>query len=124
MNEISNRFCLIAPSLIREALLMGEAIVPDAATPRFSCVSKIVFDQTPSESDSGVAWSQTFRAITEDPAVLEFGNTRVYPAFWMTDGTLRVVGSFDFIPLISVAPYDGGRYLVTASYQAPEALVL
>lgn len=124
MNEISNRFCLISPALAQGALLMGEAIVPDAATPRFSAAGKILFDQTPSESDNGVTWSQNFRAVTSDPRVLEFKDVRIYPAFWMTDGTLRVIGSHDIAPLVSVAPYDGGRFLVTASFQASRPLDL
>lgn len=122
--EISNRFCLLSPALTHDALLLGHSVVPDSATRIFSSASAVVFDQTPSEGDSGVTWNQTFRAVTDDPAVMQFNGARLHPAFYMTDGSLRVIGTHDSSPIINIIPHNGGRYLIQASFHAPEALSL
>lgn len=124
MKEISTRFCLLSPELVQAPLLMHELVVPDADTLQFQAVGKIIFDQSPSDSDDGVVWNQTFRAVTADRQVLRHRDARLYPGFWMTDGTLRVVGSHDTVPLVTVAPYDQGRFLVQVSFQAREPLIL
>lgn len=124
MKEIANRFCLLAPELVQDSLLMHELVVPDANSIQFPAIGKVLFNQSPSETDGGVVWNQTFRAVTADPAVLRYRDASLYPAFFMTDGTLRVVGSHDSVPTVTVAPYDGGRYLVQSSFQAREALIL
>lgn len=122
--EISNRFCIISPELIRDALLMGQTAAPGASTRIHSACGPIIFDQTPDESDSGTVWNQTFRAVTDDPAVFQHNGSRRYPAFYMSDGSLRVIGTHDCAPLVTVTPANGGRYLVQASFQAPEPLSL
>lgn len=122
--EISNRFCLISPELIRQALLLGHDIAPSTSTRIFSAVGNIIFDQTPSENDGGITWNQTFRAVTDDPEVLKHSDAERYPAFFLSDGSLRVIGTHDAAPQITVTPSNGGRYLVQASFQAPEALSL
>ena len=122
--EISNRFCLISPKLIRQALLLGHDIAPEPSTHIFASAGSIIFDQTPSEDDGGVTWNQTFRAVTDDPEVLKHAGARRYPSFFMSDGSMRVIGTHYAAPLISVTPSNGGRYLVQASFQAPEALSL
>lgn len=124
MKEIASRFCLLAPALVQGSLLMHELVVPDAETIQFPAIGKVVFDQTSSESDGGVVWNQTFRAVTADRSVLRYSDARLYPAFFLTDGTLRVVGSHDSVPVVRVAPYDQGRFLVQASFQAREPLIL
>ena len=124
MTEISNRFCLLEPADVQDALLMGHAIAPTLTSHPFSATGPIAFDQTSSESDNGIVWNQTFRAITSDPEVLRHKDAKLYPAFFMSDGSLRVVGTHDSVPTVSVAPYNGGRYLVQVSFQAPEALAL
>ena len=124
MKEIANRFCLLTPELVQDSLLMHELVVPDANRIQFPAIGKVLFSQSPSETDGGVVWNQTFRAVTADPAVLRYRDASLYPAFFMTDGTLRVVGSHDSVPTVTVAPYDGGRYLVQSSFQAREALIL
>lgn len=124
MTEISNRFCLLEPRAIREALLLGHDIAPDLTARPFSAVTPVLFDQTSSESDNGVVWNQTFRAVTSDKEVLQHNGAKLYPAFFMSDGSLRVIGTHDSVPTISVAPYNGGRYLVQVSFQAPDALAL
>ena len=124
MNEISNRFYLLDPATVRVALLLGHDIAPDAAAHPFSATGKIVFDQTPSDTAGGVTWNQTFRAVTADKAILQHNGAQLHPAFLMSDGSLRVIGTHDTAPTISVAPHDGGRYLVQASFEAPDALSL
>lgn len=122
--EISNRFCLLAPDSVHDALLLGHAVVPGSSTRVYSAVGAIVFDQTPSEGDAGVTWNQTFRAVTYDPNVQQLDGARCNPAFYMSDGSLRVIGTHDSAPVITVTPSNGGCYLVQASFQAPEALSL
>ncbi len=124
MNEISNRFCLIDPAVIQDDLLQGHDIAPDVATHHFSANGPVVFDQNSNETDGGVVWNQTFRAVTADSAVLDHKDAKLYPAFFMSDGSLRVIGTHDSVPTISVAPYNGGRYLVQVSFSAPEPLAL
>lgn len=124
MNEISNRFCLLSPASVRDALLLGHSVAPDVSAHHFSATGPVLFDQTPNETDSGITWNQTFRAVTADSEVLQHKDAKLYPAFFMSDGTLRVIGTHDSVPTISVAPYNGGRYLVQVSFQAPEALTL
>ena len=124
MNEISNRFCLLEPDTIREALLLGHAIAPDITAHQFSATSPVLFDQSSSETDDGVIWNQTFRAVTPDAAVLQHKGAKLYPAFFMSDGSLRVIGTHDSVPSISVSPSNGGRYLVQVTFQAAEALTL
>lgn len=124
MKEIASRFCLLDPALVQDALLMHELIVPDAETIQFPSIGKVVFDQSSSKSDGGVVWNQTFRAVTADRSVLRYQDASLYPAFFMTDGTLRVVGAHDSVPTVTVAPYDQGRLLVQATFQAREPLIL
>lgn len=124
MNEISNHFFLLPQSLVSDALLYGQMVALDTDTKEFSATGPILFDQTPSEGDGGVTWRQTFRAVTLDPAVLDYGGARFHPAFRMSDGTIRVIGTHDSAPMITVTPSNGGRYLVQAAFDAPEALVL
>ena len=124
MKEISNRFCILEPATAAAALLMGALVAPEPTDRQFSATGKILFDQTPNETDSGLTWNQSFRAVTTDPEVLQYKGAKAYPAFYMTDGSLRVIGTHDSAPTIMVSPYDGGRYLIQASYQAPQPLTL
>lgn len=124
MIEISNRFCLLTPSSTRRALLLGHSVVPDTNAAQFSATNPITFDQTNADTDSGISWSQTFRAVTADSRILDYKDAKLYPAFYMSDGTLRVIGTHDSVPTISVTPYNGSRYLVQTSFQAPEPLTL
>lgn len=124
MIELSNRFCLLEPADAKKALLLGHDIAPDISARQFSACSPIIFNQNPEESDNGVVWNISFRAVTSDPAILQYRDAKLYLAFFMSDASLRVVGTHDSVPTISVAPYNGSRYLVQVSFKSPDAILL
>lgn len=123
MNDISNQFCLISPELIKDDLLMSVQITKPDDSPRFLCSSKLIFDQTSQESDSGLSWSQTFRGVSTDQELMNWNGRRAYIGIYRTDGTLIIVGSATEVPLITVTPHVG-VFVVESSFETVSPAVI
>ena len=117
MKDISTQFCLIEPELIKEELMMSAEISRPAASPRFLCNSKIIFDQALEESDSGLSWNQTFRGVSSDKDLINWNGRRAYIGIYRTDGSLIIMGSATEVPLITVTPHVG-VFVVESSFDS------
>ncbi len=122
--EISNRFCLIEPSLISSSLRMREHIFLPDESPVFISRKKLTFGQTPSKSDSGIIWSQTFQGVSSDRKLLEYNRSRMYVGFFLTDGSLKVIGTADDVPVIQVTPYEQGQFVLNVSFDSTQEVIL
>lgn len=116
MNDISTQFCLIDPKLIKENLLLGSEITTPESSPSFQCNSKIIFDQSPEQSDAGMSWSQTFRGVSSDKRLMEWNGRRAYVGIYRTDGSLIIIGSPTEVPLITITP-NVGVFVAETSFE-------
>lgn len=118
MKELSTHFCIIRPELIRANLALKENIGKPAKSPEFLCTQKILLEQEPSEDEAGTKWIQSFRAVTKDNSVRSFDGSRQYLGLYLTDGSLRIIGSATDAPLITVTPAEGDVYVVSANFES------
>lgn len=118
MREFSTHFAIIPEDQIHSALMMGENVALPSGAREFSCTSKIIFDQSPAESESGKSWTQTFRAVTKDPEVQKYDGTKACIGVILTDGDVKIIGGAFGVPVIKVTPYTG-TYVVDATLQTP-----
>ena len=122
--EISTRFCLIEPDLIRGAIRMKENLFRPEESPVFPSKGKPTFAQTSSQDDNGVTWSQRFQAVTNRRDILEYNRARMYVGLILTDGSLRVIGTADDVPVIIVTPHEQGWYVVNVNFKSQNELIL
>ena len=123
MRDLSNHFCIIPPELLTGFLTPGECrFMPHGATD-IACSRKIVIDQTPTDDSDGRRWSISMSAASKDDCLCDKDGVRAYIGVFLTDGTIRILGTPDFVPVISVTPYSGA-YSVSASFEALRALDL
>lgn len=118
MKELSTHFCIIRPELIRAALSMRENICKPAVSPEFYCIRKLLVEQESEDDEPGTKWRISFRAVTKDSSVKNADSSKQYIGVYLTDGSLRIIGSADDAPYITVSPAEGGVYVVSASFDA------
>lgn len=121
--DISNRFHIIDPSLIREYLEMGAApFIPEEADEAVA-LKPVVFSQSPQTGDNGTFWRQNFSAAVSNSTLLKYNNTKAYIIFHMNDGSIRMIGSSHEAPLIQVTPHPGAVQ-ITVDFDTPDPLLL
>lgn len=125
MKEISNHFCLIPKDAVSSKMMTGDNIYYERhKMPRFACKNKITFTEEPSSSDEGILYSQSFKAVVADLAILDYNRSRdYYIGIFDADGGLIVIGSPDSTPTILVRAYEKGLYQVSADFTTVDPLM-
>lgn len=126
MNTISitSHFALIEPTdELRDYLRMQPLNFLPVEASEFSASSQIIFDQTAEEGESGTTWRQELSLVTDNLEVMPFNGRRMYVAFWMSDGSLRLIGNAASAPRLQITPY-AGAFRLEASFSAVEPLIL
>lgn len=126
MNTISitSHFALIEPTdELRDYLRMQPLNYLPIEASEFSASSQIIFDQTAEEGESGTTWRQELSLVTDNREVMPFNGRRMYVAFWMSDGSLRIIGNSSSAPRLKITPY-AGAFRLEASFSALEPLIL
>lgn len=124
MREISNRFCLVSPEALKESLLLNDEPYIPTGTESYPCSSKIIFSQTPNDSDAGTSWAQTFRGVTLHADVYRWNGRKAFIGIIMTDGSVKYIGSYSDQPTVKVTPHERGTYVVEASFSSLKAIQL
>lgn len=88
-----------------------------------SCSRKIVIDQTLNEDSDGRRWSISMSAASKDDCLCDKDGVRAYIGVFLTDGTIRILGTPDFIPRLSVTSY-AGAYSVSVALEMLKSLDL
>ena len=126
MNTISitSHFALIEPTdELRDYLRMQPLNYLPVEASEFSAGSQIIFDQTAEEGESGTVWRQELSLVTDNREVMPFNGCRMFVAFWMSDGSLRLLGNASSAPLLKITPY-AGAFRLEASFSSLEPLIL
>lgn len=124
MNAISitSHFALIEPTdALRDYLRMQPLNFLPVEAAVFPAGGLIIIDQTPEESESGTVWRQELSLVTDAEEVMQFNGRRMYVAFWMSDGSLRLIGNSSSAPRLKITPYPGA-FRLEASFSALEPL--
>ena len=123
MRDISNHFCIIPPELLTGFLTPGECRYMPHGSIDITCSRKIVIDQSLTDDSDGRRWSISMSAASMDRCLDKMDGARVYIGVFLTDGSIRILGTPDFIPRLNVTPY-AGAYAVSVSLEALRALDL
>ena len=126
MNAISitSHFALIEPTEeLRDYLRMQPLNYLPVEASEFSANSQIAYDQTPEEGESGTIWRQELSLVTDAQEVMPFNGRQMFLAFWMSDGSLRLIGNASSAPRLKITPYAGALKL-EASFSSLEPIVL
>ena len=126
MNAISitSHFALIEPTdELRDYLRMQPLNYLPVEASEFSAGSQIIFDQTAEEGESGTVWRQELSLVTDNREVMPFNDRCMYVAFWMSDGSLRIIGNSSSAPRLKITPYPG-KFKLEASFSSLEPLIL
>lgn len=126
MNTISitSHFALIEPTdELRDYLRMQPLNYLPVEASEFSASSQIKFDQTPEDEESGISWRQEVSLVTDAQEVMQFNGRLMFVAFWMSDGSLRLIGSASSAPRLKITPY-AGAFKLEASFSSLEPLIL
>lgn len=126
MNTISitSHFALIEPTEeLRDYLRMQPLNYLPVEASEFSASSQIKFDQTPEDEESGIIWRQEVSLVTDCQEVMQFNGRLMFVAFWMSDGSLRLIGSASSAPRLKITPY-AGAFKLEASFSSLEPLIL
>ena len=126
MNTISitSHFALIEPTdELRDYLRMQPLNYLPVEASEFSASSQIKFDQTPEDEESGISWRQEVSLVTDAQEVMQFNGCLMFVAFWMSDGSLRLIGSASSAPRLKITPY-AGAFKLEASFSSLEPLIL
>lgn len=126
MNTISitSHFALIEPTEeLRDYLRMQPLNYLPVEASEFSASSQIKFDQTPEDEESGIIWRQEVSLVTDCQEVMQFNGRLMFVAFWMSDGSLRLIGSASSAPRLKITPY-AGAFKIEASFSSLEPLIL
>lgn len=117
MKEISNRFCIIPPELLTDCLTPQSCrYVPHGAV-HIMCSRKIVLDQSPASDTDGHRWSVSMSAASTDSRLAELDGKMAYIGIFLSDGSVRILGTPDFIPKLEVTPYSGA-FAISVSYDS------
>ncbi len=121
---ITSHFAIIEPTpKICDYLRMQPLNFLPVGAAEFSAKSQIQFDQTPEDDESGLTWRQELSLVTDDRELLKYNGCRMLVAFWMSDGSLRVVGNASAAPRLKITPYAGVMRL-DVSFDSPEPMIL
>lgn len=126
MNTISitSHFALIEPTdELRDYLRMQSLNYLPVEASEFSASSQIKFDQTPEDEESGISWRQEVSLVTDAQEVMQFNGRLMFVAFWMSDGSLRLIGNASSAPRLKITPY-AGAFKLEASFSSLEPLIL
>ena len=126
MNTISitSHFALIEPTEeLRDYLRMQPLNYLPVEASEFSASSQIKFDQTPEDEESGIIWRQEVSLVTDCQEVMQFNGRLMFVAFWMSDGSLRLIGNASSAPRLKITPY-AGAFKIEASFSSLEPLIL
>lgn len=126
MNTISitSHFALIEPTdELRDYLRMQPLNYLPVEASEFSANSQITFDQKPEDEESGISWRQEVSLVTDAQEVMQFNGRLMFVAFWMSDGSLRLIGNASSAPRLKITPY-AGAFKLEASFSSLEPLIL
>ena len=126
MNAISitSHFALIEPTdELCDYLRMQPLNYLPVEASEFSAGSQIIFDQTAEEGEDGIIWRQELSLVTDNQEVMQFNGRRMFVAFWMSDGSLRLIGNSSSAPRLKITPYVGA-FRLEASFSSLEPLIL
>ena len=121
--SITSHFAIIEPELVREYIKFQPLNFLPVESMESMASAQISFEQTPEESESGLSYRQVFSLTTLDNSILQYNGRRMYIAFYMSDGSLRVIGSASAVPLLKITPYAGALKL-EVSFDSAHPLVL
>ena len=114
---ITSHFALIDPELIRDYIRFQPLNFLPVGSVEFQASGQISFEQTPEESESGLSYRQELSLSTLE------GDLLGYVAFYMSDGSLRLIGTASCAPRLKVTPFTGALKLET-SFDSASPLVL
>ena len=121
---ITSHFALIEPTPeICDYLRMQPLNFLPVGASEFSARSQILFDQTSEEGESGLNWRQELSLVTDDREVMKHNGCRMLVAFWMSDGSLRLIGNASSAPRLKITPYAGALKL-EVSFDSLEPIIL
>lgn len=123
MRDISNHFCIIPPELLTGYMTPAECRYMPHGAIDITCSRKIVIDQSPTDDSDGRRWAISMSAASMDQCLKKMDGVKAYIGVFLTDGSIRILGTPDFIPRLSVTPY-AGAYAVSVSFDALGALDL
>lgn len=123
MIDISNHFCIIPPELLAGYLTPDECRYMPHGTIDIACSRKIVIDQSLTEDSDGRRWSISMSAASMDRCLEKMDGIRAYIGVFLTDGSIRILGTPDFIPRLAVTPY-AGAYAVSVAFEALRAILI
>lgn len=121
MRDISNHFCIIPPELMTGYLTPDECRYMPHGAIDITCSRKIVLDQSLTEDSDGRRWSISMSAASMDRYLEKMDGVRAYIGVFLTDGSIRILGTPDFIPRLSITPYSGA-YAVSVALEALRAV--
>ena len=121
MRDISNHFCVIPPELMTGYLTPDECRYMPHGAIDITCSRKIVIDQSLTEDSDGRRWSISMSAASMDRYLEKMDGVRAYIGVFLTDGSIRILGTPDFIPRLSITPYSGA-YAVSVALEALRAV--
>lgn len=121
---ITSHFALIEPTeeLCEYLRMQPLNYLPVDAT-EFSANSQITFSQTPEEGESGLSWRQEVSMVVDKRDLMLYNGRRMFIAFWMSDGSLRLIGNASSAPRLKITPYAGAMRL-ESSFNSREPLIL
>ena len=123
MRDVSNHFCIIPPELITGYLTPDECRYMPHGAIDITCSRKIVIDQSLTEDSDGRRWSISMSAASMDRCLEKMDGIRAYIGVFMTDGSIRILGTRDFIPRMTVTPY-AGAFAISVSFEALKSISL
>lgn len=121
MRDISNHFCIISPELLSGYLTPDECRYMPHGAIDIICSRKIILDQSLTEDSDGRRWSISMSAASMDRFLEKMNGVRAYVGVFLTDGSIRILCTPDFIPRLSVTPY-AGAYAVSVAFEALRAI--
>lgn len=121
--SISSHFAIIEPSKVRDYIRMQPLNFLPVGTQEYMATGKISFNQTPEDGESGLSYNQELSLITQNRDVARYAGCRKYLAFFMSDGSLRMIGTPSTAPLLKITPHEGA-YRLEVSFRSPEPLPL
>lgn len=120
---ITSHFALIDPELIRDYIRFQPLNFLPVGSVEFQASGQISFEQTPEESESGLSYRQELSLSTLEGDLLGYDGRKMYVAFYMSDGSLRLIGTASCAPRLKVTPFTGALKLET-SFDSASPLVL
>lgn len=120
---ITSHFALIDPELIRDYIRFQPLNFLPVGSVEFFAAGQISFEQTAEESESGLSYRQELSLAALERELLRYDGRRMYIAFYMSDGSLRLIGTASCAPRLKVTPFAGALKLET-SFSTSLPLVL